>query len=117
MNTAFMKNRPGTKQSLVERYDCGPVKLSGDSNAFYERHVTFDQVVAESETSARDKFEAIARSVRDMLSQRWLKAASRFLNSRRLKRPNGKAQRPARRLNANGWNRSPMTCKTGSRGG
>jgi len=73
-----MKNRPGTKQSLVERYDCGPVKLSGDSNAFYERHVTFDQVVAESETSSRDKFEAIARSVRDMLSQRWLKTEQNY---------------------------------------
>jgi starch phosphorylase len=57
-----MKNRPETKQSLVKRYDCGPVKLSGDSNAFYERHVTFDHVVAETETSARD-----------MLSKRWLK--------------------------------------------
>src|SRR5271166_5555557 len=65
MNTK-MKNLP-------ERDDCGPVKLSGDSNAFYERHVTFDQVVAETETTDRDKFEAIARSVRDMLSQRWIK--------------------------------------------
>jgi len=73
MNTTRMKNRPGAKQSLVERYNCGPVKLSGDANAFYERHVAFDQVVAERETSDRDKFEAIARSVRDVLSQRWLK--------------------------------------------
>jgi len=73
MNTTTMKNRPETKQSLLERYDGGPVKLSGDSNAFYDRHVTFDQIVAESETSARDKFQAIAHSVRDVLSQRWLK--------------------------------------------
>ena len=72
MNTTLMKNRPETKQSTVERFDCGPVKLSGDSNAFYERHIAFDHVVAESETTDRDKFEAIARSVRDMLSQRWL---------------------------------------------
>jgi starch phosphorylase len=78
MNTTRTKNRPGTKQSLVERYDCGPVKLSGDSNAFYERHVAFDQVVAETETSARDKFEAIARSVRDVLSQRWLKTGQTY---------------------------------------
>ena len=73
-----MKNRPETKQSLLARYDCGPVKLSGDSNAFYERHVTFDQVVAETETTDRDKFEAIARSVRDMLSQRWLKTEQTY---------------------------------------
>jgi starch phosphorylase len=68
-----MEKTPETRRSIAERYGCGPVKLSGDSNAFYERHVTFDQVVAETETTDRDKFEAIARSVRDMLSQRWLK--------------------------------------------
>ena len=78
MSTTLIKNRTGTKQSLVDRYDCGPVKLSGDSNAFYERHVAFDQVVAETETSARDKFEAIARSVRDILSQRWLKTEQNY---------------------------------------
>ncbi|HTL58958.1 MAG TPA: glycogen/starch/alpha-glucan phosphorylase [Candidatus Limnocylindrales bacterium] len=81
-----MKNTSEPKQSLIEPYDCGPVKLSGDSNAFYERHVTFDQVVAETETSDRDKFEAIARSVRDVLSQRWLKTELNYrqLNAKRV---------------------------------
>ena len=78
MNNTLMKNRPKIKQSLPARYNCGPVKLSGDSNAFYERHVAFDHVVAESETTDRDKFEAIARSVRDMLSQRWLKTEETY---------------------------------------
>ena len=67
-----MKIKTKTQQSLIERYNCGPVKLSGDSNALYERHVTFDDVVAETETTDRVKFEAIARSIRDVLSQRWL---------------------------------------------
>ena len=78
MNTTRMKTRFGTRQSLDEHYGCGPVKLSGDSNAFYERHVEFDHVVAETETTDRDKFEAIARSVRDMLSQRWLKTEQNY---------------------------------------
>jgi len=78
MNTTPMKNRTKTKQSLLESYDCGPVKLSGDSNAFYERHIAFDHVIAETETTDRDKFEAIARSVRDMLSQRWLKTEQTY---------------------------------------
>jgi starch phosphorylase len=73
-----MKNRTETKESLLERYNCGPVKLSGDSNAFYERHVMFDQVIAETETTKRDKFEAVARSVRDVLSQRWLKTEQTY---------------------------------------
>ena len=68
-----MKSTPETRQSIIERYNCGPVKLSGDPDAFYERHFTFDQVCAETDATARDKFEAIARSMRDVLSQRWLK--------------------------------------------
>ncbi len=78
MNTKSMKSSPGTKKALVEHYDCGPIKLFGDSDAFYERHVTFDQVVAEAETTDRDKFEAIAHSVRDVLSQRWLKTGQTY---------------------------------------
>ena len=78
MNTTFMKNKTETKQALLARYDCGPVNLSGDTNALYERHITFDQVVAEAETTDRDKFEAIARSVRDVLSQRWLKTEQTY---------------------------------------
>ena len=65
-------------ENPLERYHCGPIKLAGDCNAFYERHVTFDQVVAEAETTDRDKFEAIARSVRDVLSQRWLKTEQTY---------------------------------------
>ena len=59
-----------------------PGEISGDSNAFYKRHVTFDQVVAETETSARDKFEAIARSVHDRLSQRWVKTEQNYRQCR-----------------------------------
>jgi len=73
-----MKNRPETKESILERYNCGPVKLSGGPDAFYERHFTFDQVVAETETTDRDKFEAIAHSVRDVLSQRWVKTEQKY---------------------------------------
>jgi starch phosphorylase len=53
-------------------------KTSRKSNAFYERHVTFDQVVPETQTSGRDKFEAIARAVRDMLSPRWVKTEQTY---------------------------------------
>jgi starch phosphorylase len=63
---------------LINRYECGPVKLSGDPNALYERHVTFDQVTPKTELLARDKFEAFARSVRDVLSQRWVKTEQTY---------------------------------------
>ncbi len=67
-----------SNEILLDHYNCGPVKLSGDPNALYERHLTFDQVVPDTETSARDKYEAIARSVRDVLSQRWLKTEQTY---------------------------------------
>jgi len=58
---------------LRRQYDCGPVKFSGHNEALYERHLAFDQVVPTSEASVRNKFEAVALSLRDVLSQRWIK--------------------------------------------
>jgi starch phosphorylase len=66
------------KDNLLKRYNCGPVKMSGDANAFYERHLTFDQVIPDAKASGRDKYEASARSVRDVLSQRWLKTEETY---------------------------------------
>jgi len=57
---------------INSRYGCGPVKFSGGDEALYERHLLFDSGVELSEATARDRFEALARSVRDILSQRWL---------------------------------------------
>jgi len=47
-------------KTLLKRYNRGPVKLSGDHNALHEQLVTFDQAVPDTETSVRDKYEAIA---------------------------------------------------------
>jgi starch phosphorylase len=74
----LFKRRPIKKETLLARYNCGPVQLSGDVNAFYERHLTFDQLVRDTEATTRDKYEAIARSVRDVLSQRWLKTEETY---------------------------------------
>jgi len=53
-------------------YGCGPVQFAGTSEALYERHLLFDSGVDLVQATARDRFEALARSVRDILSQRWL---------------------------------------------
>ena len=58
---------------LLERYECGPVQFSGDPNASYDRHLVFDHVVRPGDATPRERFEALARSLRDLLSQRWLK--------------------------------------------
>jgi glycogen phosphorylase len=55
-----------------DQYDTNSAPLFGIESALYERHLFFDNVSDESETTARDRFEAFARSVRDVLSQRWV---------------------------------------------
>ncbi len=57
---------------LLDQYGCGPVEFAGTSNAFYERHLIFDNVIDLAASTPRDRFEAVARSVRDVLSQRWV---------------------------------------------
>src|SRR5678810_887996 len=63
---------------LLRQYGCGPVTFTGDDLALYERHMTFDRVAPLAKASARDKFEAAAHSVRDVLSQRWIKTEETY---------------------------------------
>ena len=55
---------------LLKQYECGPIEFTGTDNALYERHLLFDNVVDPAAAGPRDRYEAIARSVRDVLSQR-----------------------------------------------
>jgi starch phosphorylase len=57
---------------LQRQYGCGPVRFTGTDDALYERHLLFDSFVKVAEAGARERYEAFARSVRDILSQRWL---------------------------------------------
>ena len=58
-------------RKLLERYGCGPIQFTGTGDALYERHLMFDNVVAPAAAGPRERYEAVARSVRDVLSQRW----------------------------------------------
>jgi starch phosphorylase len=60
-------------KDLLRQYECGPIQFTGTSDALYERHLMFDNVVDPAAISPRERYEAIARSVRDVLSQRWLR--------------------------------------------
>jgi glycogen phosphorylase len=57
---------------LLHQYGCGPIRFAGDGDALYERHLLFDDVIDPAAAGARQRFEAAARSVRDVLSQRWV---------------------------------------------
>jgi len=63
---------------LIQQYGCGPVQFSGTDNALYERHLTFDNIVDPAASDARMRFEAFAHSVRDILSQRWVRTETTY---------------------------------------
>jgi glycogen phosphorylase len=57
---------------LRQQYGCGPVNFSGADEALYNRHLLFDDVIDPFKATPREQFEAMARSLRDVISQRWL---------------------------------------------
>ncbi|WP_084080823.1 glycogen/starch/alpha-glucan phosphorylase [Edaphobacter aggregans] len=57
---------------LLQQYGCGPIPFVGSESAFYERHIVFDRVIDPKGATARERFEAFSRSVRDILAQRWV---------------------------------------------
>ena len=65
---------------LRAKYLNGPITLSGTENALYERHLVFDNVVDLAAAGPRERFEALAHSVRDILSQRWIKTENTYTN-------------------------------------
>jgi len=67
-----------TLPALRRQYGCGPVDLTGNSDALYERHLFFDNVADPATVGARERYEAFARSVRDVLSQRWVRTEQTY---------------------------------------
>ena len=64
--------------ALLRQYGTGPIEFTGTDNSLYERHLVFDNVVSLTAASARERFEAFARSVRDILSQRWVQTEDTY---------------------------------------
>src|SRR2546427_4966990 len=54
------------------------IHFSGAVNALYERHLVFDNIVDPMAAGPRERFEAVARSVRDVLSQRWVRTEQTY---------------------------------------
>src|SRR5690349_20705454 len=83
--TAKKQNDPVTAISVVsdiaklmEQYGSGPVQFTKADDALYERHLVFDNVMEATKIGARERFEGIARSVRDVLSQRWVRTETTY---------------------------------------
>src|SRR5262249_14968613 len=69
---------PQDLSKLIQQYGCGPVQFSGTNNALFERHLVFDNVVDPAASDTRMQFEALAHSVRDILSQRWVRTENTY---------------------------------------
>jgi glycogen phosphorylase len=67
-----------TLAALRRQYGCGQVELTGNGDALYERHLLFDNVADPATLGARERYEAFARSVRDVLSQRWVRTEQTY---------------------------------------
>jgi glycogen phosphorylase len=83
MGTKRMTEAPPSTESdniakLRRQYEAGAIPLAGTPDALYERHLVFDNVVDLAIAGLRERFEAIARSVRDVLSQRWIKTENTY---------------------------------------
>ena len=76
--TAPPSTRIEVEKKLLERYGCGPIQFTGTDNALFERHLLFDNVIDPTHASPRERFEALARSIRDVLSQRWVRTEDTY---------------------------------------
>src|SRR5262245_9298578 len=61
-----------TLAEILNQYECNRVLFSGDANASFERHLVLDHVIDQARAHPRQKFEALAASLRDLLSPRWI---------------------------------------------
>jgi starch phosphorylase len=57
----------------LKQYEVGGFQFAnaGDPDN-YDRHLVFDHVVSPENASQRERFEAVSRALRDLLTQRWL---------------------------------------------
>src|SRR5258705_4834063 len=76
---------PDALESLRRQYG-GRIELTGNGDALYERHLLFDNVIDPAATTPREHYEAVAHSVRDVLSQRWIRTEQTYaqLNPKRI---------------------------------
>jgi glycogen phosphorylase len=63
---------------LLNQYASGPIQFAGTDDALYERHLIFDSVLGLQDAGPHIHFEAFARSVRDVLSQRWIRTEDTY---------------------------------------
>src|SRR5499427_1904006 len=71
------KKKDGVSE-LLQQYSGDSIQFAGPADALYDRHLIFDRAIDPKVASARERFEAFAHSVRDVLAQRWVKTKAAY---------------------------------------
>jgi starch phosphorylase len=64
--------------TAIAGYDGAPLEFTRVSKALYEHHLVFDKMVVPANATARERFEAFALSVRDVLVRSWVNTESTY---------------------------------------
>ena len=62
----------GAAVERLRALGCEQLRVAGTPSSLYERHLVFDKAVLPAKASARERFEAFAQAVRDVLNGRWM---------------------------------------------
>src|SRR6185503_16170175 len=58
--------------------EIAPIALTATNDRLYERHLVLDNVLDPAALGDRERFEALARSVRDVLAERWIETEKTY---------------------------------------
>jgi glucan phosphorylase len=70
--------RPANITKLLQRYGTEAIPFAGTEDALYDRHLVFDRAIDPKAASARERFEAVSHSVRDILAQHWVQTKTTY---------------------------------------
>jgi starch phosphorylase len=77
-NVVPMATKPENLSRVLQQYGTNLIRFTGSDEALYERHLVFDRAIDPKVASARERFEAFAHSVRDVLAQRWVQTKTTY---------------------------------------
>src|SRR6201987_149644 len=73
-----MATKQESLPELLQQYRGHLIRFAGTEPGIYQRHLIFDRAIDPKVASARERFEAFAHSVRDILAQRWVRTKQTY---------------------------------------
>ena len=73
-----LTGKPPNITQLLQQYGTDRIPFSGTQDALYDRHLIFDRAIDPKAASTRERFEAAAHAMRDVLAQRWVKTKTTY---------------------------------------